>query len=127
MKEKAYYWQLLGLAEERHPKLFEKPGPYWRPSDLDTVGDFIFSGWAGLDPRTRSNIQGDWSAQASRFLYNPYRETFCSGHSDFTLEQTYTEGKVIICDYPILEFNQTGRIIAALMKLLFYRTMLRRD
>jgi hypothetical protein len=68
-----------------------------------------------------------WSGMADKFLFNPFNRLFCSGKCTFTPELTTHEGKIIICDFPLLEYgHETGRLINIILKLIFQRAWLRR-
>lgn len=127
-RAKSYCWSLFDKVRANHPELFiDVEDAAWRPGDMDVVADFALDYWPRLDERTRSNVLAEWSGVSSKFLFRPFADIFCSGHVDFMPEQTFTEGKVVVVDWPLLTWNQTGRIIAGLMKLIFYRAWLRRD
>jgi hypothetical protein len=68
-----------------------------------------------------------WSGMADKFLFNPFNRLFCSGKCSFTPEMTTHEGKIVICDFPLLEYgHETGRTINVILKLIFQRAWLRR-
>jgi hypothetical protein len=68
-----------------------------------------------------------WAGMADKFLFDPFRRLFCSGKCTFIPEQTFMQGKVIVCDFPMLEYgHETGRLINVLLKLCFQRSWLRR-
>src|SRR5260370_36658600 len=69
----------------------------------------------------------EWRGMAEKFLFNPLNRLFCSGKCSFTPEMTTHEGKIIICDFPMLEYgHETGRLINIILKLIFQRAWLRR-
>lgn len=64
---------------------------------------------------------------ADKFLFNPFNRLFRSGKCSFTPEMTTHEGKIVICDFPLLEYgHETGRLINIILKLIFQRAWLRR-
>src|ERR1700691_2352575 len=96
-------------------------------SDLQFAAQYIFKKWPAFDERPRSSLEMTWSGMADKFLFNPFNRLFCSGKCSFTPEQTTHEGKIVICDFPLLEYgHQTGRLINIILKLIFQRAWLRR-
>jgi hypothetical protein len=96
-------------------------------SDLELVGSYIFDQWPAFDERPRSIIEMMWSGMADKFRFNPLNHVFCGGKCDFTPEDTTHRNKIIICDWPLLEYgHETGRTINIILKLVFQRAWLRR-
>jgi len=97
-------------------------------SDLEFATQYIFKKWPAFDERPRSSLEMTWSGMADRFLFNPFNRIFCSGKCSFTPEMTTRDRKIVICDFPMLEFGQeTGRTTNVICKLIFQRAWLRRD
>ena len=97
-------------------------------SDLDFATQYIFNKWPAFDERPRSSLEMTWSGMADKFLFNPFNRLFCSGTCSFTPEMTTHEGKIVICDFPLLEYgHETGRLINVILKLIFQRAWLRRN
>lgn len=97
-------------------------------SDLDIATQFALVRWPAFDERPRSSLEMTWSGIADKFLFNPFNRIFCSGKCTFIPEMTTHQGKIIICDFPILEYGyETGRLINVLIKLIFQAAWLRRD
>ena len=96
-------------------------------SDLDFATQYIFRKWPSFDERPRSSLEMTWSGMADKFLFNPFNRLFCSGKCSFTPEDTTHRGKIVICDFPLLEYgHETGRLINIILKLIFQRAWLRR-
>src|SRR5262249_9100293 len=73
-------------------------------------------------------LEMTWGGMADKFLFNPYNRVFCSGKCDFTPEDTIFRNKIIICDWPMLQYgHETGRTINIILKLIFQRAWLRRN
>jgi hypothetical protein len=97
-------------------------------SDLDFATQYIFRKWPAFDERPRSSLEMTWSGMADKFLFNPFNRLFCSGKCTLTPEDTTHRGKIVICDFPMLEFgHETGRLINVILKLIFQRAWLRRN
>jgi hypothetical protein len=96
-------------------------------SDLDFATQYIFDKWPNFDERPRSSLEMTWSGMADKFLFNPFNRLFCSGKCSFTPEDTTHRSKIVICDFPLLEYgHETGRTINVILKLIFQRAWLRR-
>jgi hypothetical protein len=96
-------------------------------SDLEFATQFIFRKWAGFDERPRSSLEMTWGGMADKFLFNPLHRIFCGGKCTFTPEMTMRDGKIVICDFPILEYgHETGRLCNIILKMIFQRAWLRR-
>ncbi len=96
-------------------------------SDLDFATQYAFVKWPNFDERPRSSLEMTWSGMADKFLFNPFNRLFCGGRCTFTPEMTTHEGKIVICDFPMLEYgHETGRLCNIMLKLIFQRAWLRR-
>ena len=97
-------------------------------SDLDFATQYIFRKWPAFDERPRSSLEMTWSGMADKFLFNPFNRIFCGGKCSFTPEMTTQDRKIVICDFPLLEYgHETGRLINVILKLIFQRAWLRRN
>jgi hypothetical protein len=122
-QEESYCATLIRAIRERKDSLSESQ---W--SDLDYATTFICRKWPAFDEKPRSSIEMTWAGMGDKFLFNPFNRLFCSGKCTFTPEQTTHEGKIILCDFPMLKYGQeTGRLINILLKLCFQRAWLRRN
>ena len=64
---------------------------------------------------------------SDKFLFNPFNRLLCSGKWTFTSRDTTLGNKIVICDFPLLEYrHETGRTINVTVKLIFQRVWLRR-
>jgi hypothetical protein len=96
-------------------------------SDLDFATQYIFNKWPAFDERPRSSLEMTWSGMADKFLFNPFNRLFCGGKCSFTPEDTTHRNRIVICDFPLLEYgHETGRLINVILKLIFSRAWLRR-
>jgi hypothetical protein len=67
-----------------------------------------------------------FAGMADKFLFHPLRGIFASGAYDFTPEQITHEQKILIIDYPILEYGkETARLINVMVQLTCQRAWLR--
>lgn len=122
-QREAYCAQLINQVRARQQTLTRDQ---W--SDLEFATQYIFKKWPAFDERPRSSLEMTWSGMADKFLFNPFNRLFCSGECSFTPEMTMFDHKIIICDFPMLEYgHETGRLINVLLKLVFQRAWLRRD
>lgn len=121
-QKESYCASLIASIRERKETLTPDQ---W--SDLDVATQYIFKKWPGFDERPRSSLEMTWSGMASKFLYSPYSRLFSSGRVSFVPEMTTHQSKIIVCDFPLLEYgHETGRLINVLVKLIFQRAWLRR-
>ena len=121
-QEQSYCARLIKAIKARKDTLTEDQ---W--SDLDFATQYIFRKWPAFDERPRSSLEMTWSGMADKFLFNPFHRLFCGGKCSFTPEMTTHERKIIICDFPMLEYgHETGRLINIILKLIFQRAWLRR-
>jgi TraM recognition site of TraD and TraG len=117
----SYTASLIEAIRERRQSVTEQQ---WQ--DLDIATDFIFDRWPNLDPRPRSSIEMTFAGMADKFLFHPLRHIFASGKYSFTPEQTTHDRKIIIVDFPVLEYGkETARLIQIMVKLTFQRAWLR--
>ncbi|HET6841377.1 MAG TPA: hypothetical protein VFK06_06775 [Candidatus Angelobacter sp.] len=97
-------------------------------NDLDVATHYAFKRWPNFDERPRSSIEMTWAGMADKFLFHPFARLFCSGRATFVPEVTTHQGKIVIVDFPMLEYgHETGRLINILVKLIFQQAWLRRD
>jgi hypothetical protein len=118
----SYCAQLIAAIKARKDTL---TADQW--SDLEFATQFIFRKWAAFDERPRSSLEMTWGGMADKFLFNPLNRIFCGGKCTFTPEMTTHGGKIVICDFPILEYgHETGRLCNIILKMIFQRAWLRR-
>jgi TraM recognition site of TraD and TraG len=121
-QKRSYCAQLIAAIKARKDTLSEDQ---W--SDLDFATQYIFNKWPAFDERPRSSLEMTWSGMADKFLFNPLNRLFCSGRCTFSPEDTTHRGRIVICDFPLLEYgHETGRTINVILKLIFQRAWLRR-
>lgn len=95
-------------------------------SDLDVATRFIFSRWASYDERPRGSIEMTVAGMADRFLFHPMNRIFSGGTFSFTPEQTTHEHKIIVVDFPVLQYGkETARLIQIAVKTAFMRAWMR--
>ncbi len=122
-QKKSYCAQLIDKVRARQDTLTPDQ---W--SDLDVATQFAFQQWPSFDERPRSSLEMTWGGMADRYLFTPYSTILCGGKCTFTPEMTTYDGKIVICDWPMLQYGpQTGRSINVILKLIFQRAWLRRD
>lgn len=96
--------------------------------DISIAYHFITQRWAGFDIKPRSSVEMTWAGMADKFLFSTYHRLFCAGKCSFLPEMTTHSQKLVICDFPVLEYGiNTGRLINCLLKICFMRAWLRRD
>ncbi|MGA7234649.1 MAG: TraM recognition domain-containing protein [Bryobacteraceae bacterium] len=122
-QQESYCAQLINSIKDRKDSLTPEQ---W--SDLDFATQFIFKKWPAFDERPRSSLEMTWSGMADKFLFNPFNRIFCGGTCTIAPEMTTHDGKIIIVDFPLLEYGfETARLIQVIIKLTFQRAWLRRN
>jgi hypothetical protein len=121
-QEHSYAASLIQKIRTRKDKLTKEQ---W--DDLDNVAEFAFDKWPGMDPRPRSSLEMTWGGLSDKFRFDPLNRLFSAGRCTFTPEDTTHRNKIVICDFPLLEYGkETGRTINIILKLIFQRAWLRR-
>jgi hypothetical protein len=121
-QNESYCAKLIGSIKARTDSLTPDQ---W--SDLDFATLHLLKRWPAFDERPRSSLEMTWSGMADKFLFNPFNRIFCSGTCSITPEMTTHDGKIIIADFPLLEYGfETARLIQCMIKLTFQRAWLRR-
>lgn len=93
--------------------------------DDDATLDYFADQWTSLAPETRSSIVATLSNMIDPFLMEPYRSTF-SGRSDITVGDAIDQGKIIYVYMPIADREAMSRTICTIIKLEYFREVLRR-
>jgi hypothetical protein len=120
-QDTSYTASLIEQIRQRKDSITEHQ---WQ--DLEAATDFIFTRWANLDPRPRSSIEMTFAGLADKFLFHPLKGIFASGTYSFTPEECTHQHRLIIVDYPVLEYGKdTARLIQSILKLTFQRAWLR--
>lgn len=93
--------------------------------DYEIIKHYWMQEYPKLAPETRSNIEIMFTSMANVFLRNPMRDLFCN-QTAMTPEIT-GDGKIILIDMPVLEYNEAGLYANILWKLIWQRTMEKRN
>jgi hypothetical protein len=122
-QKESYCASLINAIRERKDSLSSEQ---W--GDLDFATQYVFKKWPAFDERPRSSLEMTWSGMADKFLFNPFNRLFCSGKCTFVPEMTTHQNRIVVVDFPMLEYgHETGRLINVLVKLIFQRAWLRRN
>ena len=95
-----------------------------RESDYELTRDYWLKEFPGLAPETRSSIVSIFTSMADCFLRGMLRKLFC-GDLNFTPEDTF-EGRIIILNLPVKEYNELGQFAQVLFKYIWQRAVERR-
>jgi hypothetical protein len=95
-----------------------------RANDLELTRDFWLREFPSLAPETRSVIVSTFTSMADCFLRGLLRDLFCTDLT-FTPEDTFN-GKIIILNLPVKEFNELGQFAQVLFKFIWQRAVERR-
>ena len=92
--------------------------------DFAIVDGYWTHEFPGLAEETRSVIVSTFTSMADCFLRGTLREPFCTG-LNITPEKTF-EGKIIVLNLPVKEWNELGQFAQVLFKFLWQRAVERR-
>jgi hypothetical protein len=121
----------LGLPPRSHINVIRR-----NDSSGTTLVLTTFFSVRGNDWRLGTGLKVNWPAPTNTaidtsggtFLSSPFNRLFCGDLCDFIPEDATRRNKIIICDFPMLEFGyETGRAINVLPKLILERTWISRE
>jgi len=119
--ERSFTASLINAIRARKETLSEAD---WK--DLEVATEFVFYRWPSYDEKPRGSIEMTFFGMADKFLFYPFRDIFSSGTYSFTPEQTTHERKIIVVDFPVLQYGkETAKTIQLMVKLTFQRAWLR--
>jgi type IV secretory pathway TraG/TraD family ATPase VirD4 len=93
--------------------------------DFNVMLDYFLLAYPGLSEKTRSIIVSFLSSMIDVLNRGVLRELFCT-ETNITPAATL-DGKIIIVDLPVKEYNNVGLFAATIWKYLFQRTVERRN
>jgi type IV secretory system conjugative DNA transfer VirD4/TraG family protein len=94
-------------------------------ADFVLLSEYFKGEFARLDNRTRSNIISSFTVIVDSFLRGEMKRCFCSEKTTFTPEMTL-DGKILIIDYNIKEWQKLGSYASAVIKYCFMKAIERR-
>ncbi len=93
-------------------------------ADFAMAAHYWVHEFPGISNRTRSVVVHTFTGMADAFLRRPLKQMFCT---DTTLTpEVSQDGKIILLDLPIKEYDELGRSAQVLFKYLWQRAMERR-
>jgi hypothetical protein len=117
-KARSYCYRVLRAS-------FEKPtGRALAVHELQASADYWFSTFAGLDPKTRSNIVATLTSAISPFLRGVLHDSFCTA-TTIIPEMTH-EGAVIVWDFPVKSWGPAAVVATQMMKYQWQKATERR-
>ena len=119
-------WQNSTYAGQRLQEAYHNVSTARNERDLKVAYNYFMKKHAKLNDRTRSSIEITLSSIVSKFLTGDTNELLCT-HTTFTPEVLWDEGKIIILDIPISDFNKEGILIQGIIKHSVQRALLRRS
>ena len=88
--------------------------------------DYIINNYIGLADKTRSTIEQYFLGTLASLHRDPIYSLFCSNDEDTFTPEDSLDGKIILLDIPIKEFDKVGRNVQILFKYIWQRSMERR-
>ncbi len=116
-KKESACFALLEVAKKNHAESC-------RSQDLELTADYFLKEYPGLAPETRSIIVSTFTSMADCFLRGILRDLFCEGLT-FSPDDCF-QGKIIIIDLPVKEYNELGQFAQVLFKFVWQRAVERR-
>lgn len=93
--------------------------------DLEIIKHYWMHEFPKLAPQTRSIIEIMFTSMANIFLRRPMRDLFCNKTA--ITPDICSDGKIILIDMPVLEYNEVGLYANILWKLVWQRSMEKKD
>jgi hypothetical protein len=87
--------------------------------------DYFIDSWSTLAERTRSVVQSQVVNMIDPFLMKPYRDIF-SGRSTVQMADIVDRGKILYVYMPIADKEAMSKTVCTLLKLEFFREVLKR-
>jgi len=95
-----------------------------RRRDLELVSDYMLLEYPALSEKTRSVIVSTFTSMIDVFQRSVLRELF--GTQTTIAPEAIADGKILLIDLPVKEFQEVGRLSQVLMKFVFMRSIERR-
>lgn len=93
-------------------------------ADIEACLDF-FEEWTGLGEKTRSSVQAQLTNMIDPFLMQPYKTVF-GGKSTERIGDMLDRGRILYVYMPIADKEAMSRTICTLLKLEYFREVLKR-
>jgi hypothetical protein len=87
---------------------------------------YFLKEFAALNPRTRSCIVSTFTTMSDLFLRGVIHRMLCTT-TDLQIPEATHDGKVVLLDLPVKEFDQVGQLVQVLIKYIWQRATERRD
>ena len=110
-------YQLIKVAERAAKEKQREP-------DFELSRDYWLREFPSLANETRSVIVSTFTSMADCFLRGMLRSLFCTD-TNFSPEDTF-DGKIIILNLPVKEYNELGQFAQVLFKFVWQRAVERR-
>lgn len=94
--------------------------------DFMIAANYWLKSFPALSDRTRSNIVATFTSVADMLLHGIAWELLAT-ETNIVPEVTYRDGAIIVLDLPIQEYQEVGRVVQGIFKLMFQRSILRRN
>lgn len=118
----AFGQAMLAIREKRNEaKLSDKEFRLYKNTE-----DYIINNYIGLAEKTRTTIEQYFLGTLASLHRDPVFSLFCSNDKDTFSPEDCLDGKIILLDIPVKEFDKVGRNIQILFKYIWQRSMERR-
>ena len=119
-------WQKSSYCYKLFAQIASKGVSKEQAGDAELTHRYLLQEFPSLDNRTRSNIVSFFTTMADGFMRGKIREIFCSGKVDITPEMTHEQGKILIVDLSVKEWQEIGRYAAGIVKYSVQKSLERR-
>lgn len=110
-------FELLQQAQKQHTEGAKS-------EDLKLVAAYFLREFAGLANETRSVVVSTFTSMADCFMRGALRRLFCEG-LNYSPDDCF-QGKIIVLNLPVKEFNELGQFAQVLFKFVWQRAVERR-
>lgn len=118
-QKSSFLAQCIGEAHERE----KTPS---QALDFEATGRYWLNTFPSLSDRTRSGIVATLTG-VTDLLAHGYPRDLLATTTNLVPEVTYKDGAIILLDVSVQEYDQMGRVVQGIFKLMFQKAILRRD
>lgn len=93
---------------------------------LKSIDEYFIDNYRTINPKTRAIIEQYFLGLLHKLLREPARSLFCNNTSTFSPDDSL-KGKIILLDLPVKLFDEVGRDLQILFKVVWQRAMERRN
>ena len=123
---KSEAWQQSSLCFQRLQQADAAEKTESQRADFDLALSFFLTEWPALSSRTRSVVQSTLTSVTDILSRGACRDMLSAPSPNVSPSDMY-EGKVMIVDFPVLQYRDTGQTIQCILKYMWQRAHAKRD